>query len=103
MTDADDRLKALFAEDLPPACDPVFSAGVMEAVARRRFLLDVAKLSGVTLLGGLTLWAVWPAVAPNLAVLGQGLSPVMACLTLAVTAVILMDRSVTSASPLKHD
>ena len=45
MTDA--HLKALFAEDQPPARDPAFSAAVMAAGVRRRFLWDVARLSGV--------------------------------------------------------
>jgi len=36
----DDRLKALFAYDEPPARDPAFSAAVMEKIMRRRFLAD---------------------------------------------------------------
>jgi hypothetical protein len=103
MMDADDRLKALFAMDEPPARDPAFSASVMADIARRRFLMDVAMLSGVSILGALVLWAAWPALAPLLSTLGRGLSPVMASLTLAATAVILLEGRVTSATALKHD
>lgn len=103
MTDADDRLKALFGEDELPARDPVFTTAVMETIARRRFYLEVARLSGVTALGGLVLWAVWPVLTPILADLVPGLSPVMACLTLAVTAVVLLDGRVTAAAGVKHD
>ena len=66
MTDADDRLRALFAQDEPPARDPAFSSAVMAEIARRAFLAEMATLSGVTALGGLVLWAVWPVVAPAL-------------------------------------
>ena len=52
MTQADDRLKALFALDEPPARDPAFSTAVMEQVMRRRFQEDVALLCGVSVVGG---------------------------------------------------
>jgi hypothetical protein len=72
-------------------------------VARRRFVADVALLSGATALSALALWALWPVVSPALAALGEGLAPVAACVSLAVTAVILTDRRVTFAGLLKHD
>jgi hypothetical protein len=94
MTDAedrgaDDRLKALFAQDEPPARDPAFSTAVMEAVVRRRFIEDLALLSGVTLVGGAVLWALWPSLSPVVTSLSQGLAPVAACLTLAAIVVTL--------------
>jgi hypothetical protein len=95
MTEADVRLKDLFAEDAPLARDPAFSAAVMEKIVRRRFVVDVARLSGVTALGGLVLWAVWPALAPIMADLGPGLMPVAACVTLAVTAILVIEGRVT--------
>ena len=52
MTDADDQLEGAVREDEPPVRDPAFSAAVMAEVARRRFLMDVAMLSGVTPMGG---------------------------------------------------
>ena len=103
MTDADDRLKALFAQDEPPARDPVFSTAVMEQIARRRFVEEVGLLSGATLIGAVVLWLLWPAVTPILAPLGQSLMPVMASLTVAAAAVFFLDGRVTAAAILKHD
>jgi hypothetical protein len=91
MTDADDRLKALFAADEPPARDPQFSAAVMAEVARRQFVWDVGVLSVAAGAVAGVLWASWPTVAPALAGLGQSLLPVGACLTLAASAILLFD------------
>jgi hypothetical protein len=96
MTDA--HLKALFAEDEPPARDPAFSAAVMADIARRRFVLDVAWLSGVTALGGVVLWALWPVLDPLLAQAGPQLGPVAAAVTLAIVAVMAVDGRVTAAA-----
>jgi len=101
MTNADDRLKALFAEDEPSARDAAFSTAVMEEIARRRFLADVGILSGVSFAGGLVLWSLWPSLAPMLENLSQGLVPVVACLTLAATAVAVLDRRVGAALGLE--
>jgi hypothetical protein len=101
MTDADDRLRSLFAQDEPPARDPAFSAAVMEEIARRRFLADVGLLSGVTVAGGLVLWSLWPSLAPVLTDLAQGLAPVVACITLAATAVAALDARVGAAVGLE--
>lgn len=94
MTDA--HLKALFAEDEPPARDPAFSAAVMEAVARRRFVLDVAHLSGATAIGGLVLWGVWPLLGPLLAQAGPQMGPAAAAVTLAVVTLLALDGRVTA-------
>jgi len=102
MTDADDRLKALFAEDEPPARDPAFSAAVMAEVIRRRFIVDMALLASVATAGGFLLWALWPSIAPALATLSQGLAPVGACLTLAAAAVVLLDRGVIPLDRRNH-
>jgi len=91
MTGADDRLKALFAQDEPPARDPVFSTAVMEELARRRFVADVALAAAVAVAGGFALWLVWPSLQPALPALAQGLAPLGACATLAIAAVMLMD------------
>ena len=55
MTDADDRLKALFAQDEPPARDAAFSAAVMAEVVRRRFIVDMALLATATTAGAFVL------------------------------------------------
>src|SRR5262245_20921407 len=92
MTDADARLKALFADDEPPAQDPVFATAVMQEIARRRFIFDVALLSGATLAGGLVLWALWPLLGPMVKQLSVSLTPLIGCGTLALAAVMLMER-----------
>ncbi len=86
----DDRLKALFACDEPPARDPAFSATVMAEVMRRRFMADVAMLSGVSALGGAALWALWPSLQPALVSISQGLAPLMVAGGLSIGAVVLL-------------
>jgi len=83
MTDADDRLKALFALDEPPARDPGFTTAVMEEIARREFRADMLQLAGVTALGALVLWALWPVVTPILTTASEALLPAAAGLALA--------------------
>jgi len=94
MTQADDRLKALFAPDEPPARDPAFSTAVMEELARRRFVGDVALAAAVAVAGGFALWLVWPILQPAMPALARGLAPLGACATLAVAAVMLLDRGI---------
>ena len=87
---ADDRLKALFAQDEPPMRDTAFSAEVMEKVMRQRFRDEVALLSGVSVIGGGALWLVWPTLQAGLVTVAQGLAPaasavaMAACITLVV-------------------
>jgi hypothetical protein len=100
---ADDRLKALFAEDEPPARDPVFSTAVMAEIARRQFQDDVVLLSGVTLIGGVILWALWPSLTPVVTSLSQGMAPVAACLTLAAVVIRLAGGRPGAALGFEHD
>lgn len=86
----DDRLRALFAYDEPPARDPAFSSAVMEQVMRRRFMADMAFLSGVSALGGTALWALWPSLQPVLVTVSQGLAPAMVAGALALGAVVVL-------------
>ena len=102
MTDADDRLKALFAGDEPPARDPAFSAAVMAEVIRRRFVVDMALLATAATAGGFLLWALWPSLQPLVTTVAPALAPVGACLTLAVAAVLLLDRGVVPLDPRNH-
>jgi hypothetical protein len=90
MTQADDRLKALFAEDLPPARDPVFSTVVMEQVMRRRFREDVAMLSGVSVVGAGAMWFVWPTLQTALVAVSQGLAPALGAVALAFCATMIL-------------
>lgn len=86
----DDRLKALFAYDEPPQRDPAFSSAVMAQVIRRRFMTDVAMLSGISALGGAALWALWPSLQPALVSISQGLAPLLVAGGLAIGAVVLL-------------
>ncbi|MFN3585093.1 hypothetical protein [Phenylobacterium sp.] len=90
MNEADDRLRALFALDEPPARDPAFSAEVMAAVMRRELLADVAVLSGAAFVGALALWALWPVLEPTLVAMSRGLAPTAAALALAAGALAIL-------------
>ena len=90
MTQADDRLKALFAEDQPPAQDATFTMGVMEKVMRQRFREDVALLSGVSVVGAGAMWLVWPTLQPALVAVSQGLSPAVGAIGLAICALMIL-------------
>ena len=90
MTQADDRLKALFAQDEPEVRDPVFATAVMEKVMRRRFQEDVAMLSGVSLVGGGVFWLVWPTIQPALVALSQGLAPALGAAAVAACALAII-------------
>jgi hypothetical protein len=97
MTQADDRLKALFALDEPSARDPVFSTAVMEKVMRQRFREDVALLSGVSVVGGGALWLVWPTLQPALVAVSQGLFPALGAIALAFCAAMILGGRPASA------
>jgi hypothetical protein len=97
MTQADDRLKALFALDEPARRDPVFSTTVMEKLMRRRFQEDVALLSGLSVVGGGAFWLLWPTFQPVLVSLSQGLVPALGGIALAAaTLVVLQGRPVSA-------
>lgn len=86
MNPADDRLKALFAQDAPPERDTAFCAEVMEQVMRRRFREEVAMLSGVSVIGAGALWLVWPTLQQGLVTVSQGLAPAAGAVALAACA-----------------
>lgn len=86
----DDRLKALFAQDLPPARDAHFSAAVSERLVRRRWLQDMALLAGLSVLGALALWALWPVLHPALTAVSDRLAPAAWALALAFSAVAIL-------------
>ena len=102
-TAVDARLRALFAADAPSARDPMFSAAVMARIARRQFVGDVVLHSGVTALGALVLWALWPSLQPLAATLGRELAPVAACLTLAVVALVMAGGRRVVTFGFEHD
>jgi hypothetical protein len=90
MTQADDRLKALFAQDEPASLDPAFSTAVMEKVMRRRFQEDVALLSGLSVVGGGVFWLLWPTLQPAVLSLSQGLAPALGAIGLAAGALVIL-------------
>lgn len=92
----DDRLAALFAAELPPARDMEFQAEVLAALARRRFAADMLLLSTVTSVAGAGLWLIWPALAPTLEALGQGLAPGLAAVIAAGSIVALTSGRILS-------
>jgi len=99
MTPADDRLTALFAQDEPPSHDPAFSAAVMERLVRRRWLQDMAFLAGLSGLGGLVLWSVWPVMQPALTAVSGALAPAAFGVALALSAVAVLGGQVFHAPP----
>lgn len=93
MAANDAQLKALFAVDEPPARDPAFQTAVMEAVAQRKFVMDVTVVSaGAGLLAG-ALWWAWPVLQPILAPLHDIALPVAAGLTLAGIVLLAAERA----------
>lgn len=101
MTQADDRLRALFSQDEPPARDAVFSTAIMEKIARRRFQEDVALLCGVSVVGAGVLWGVWPTLQPALVAISQGLAPALGAVALAFCAAMILGGRPTSALGLE--
>jgi hypothetical protein len=63
MTDADQLLSALWAEDEPPARDPAFVAATLQAVARRRFQRQLLALAPTTVAAAAVAWSAAPFVA----------------------------------------
>jgi hypothetical protein len=88
-TSPDARLAALFAAETPPARDIDFQAGVLAAVARRRFAADMMMLSTLVTLGSVCLWLLWPVLAPTLEALARGLAPGLAAVVVAASVLAL--------------
>jgi len=79
----DQRLKAAFAFDEPPARDYRFTAEVMQAVARRRLILSLVMLLPPTIAAMAVLWAVAPQFEPLFETGIQALRPAAAIVTVA--------------------
>jgi len=62
-------------------------------------LADMGLLAATTTAGGFVLWALWPVLSPMLTTVSQGLVPVVACLTLAATAVAVLDGRLLPGGP----
>jgi hypothetical protein len=66
MTDPETRLAALWAQDEPPAQDPIFVGVVATRIEQRRWLQTALELSVLGLAALAVGWAVWPFVAADL-------------------------------------
>jgi hypothetical protein len=97
MRQADDRLKALFALDEPPAQDPVFQAVVMEQVMRQRLREEVALLCGVSVVAAGVLWLVWPTLQPALVAVAQWMAPALGAIAIAFCATMILGGRPASA------
>lgn len=100
-TSADDRLKALFAQDEPPARDPAFSAALMERMARRRCLQDLGVLALVSVLGAVGLWGIWPVIGPAMTAISGQLAPAAFALAIALSAVAVLGGRGNEAMPVE--
>jgi len=60
MSDADDRLKALFAADAPPARDPAFVLEVAHRMQQRRLWLELIGRVPWVIAASAILWVMTP-------------------------------------------
>ncbi|WP_394763450.1 hypothetical protein [Phenylobacterium sp.] len=97
MTQADDRLKALFALDDAPALDPAFSHAVMEQVMRQRLREEVALLCAVSVVAAGVLWLIWPTLQPVLVAVSHWLAPALGAIVVAACAAIILGARPTAA------
>jgi hypothetical protein len=97
MTQVDDRLKALFAQDEPAVRDTGFSASVMEKVMRRQFQEEVALLCVVSLVGASVLWLVWPMLLRALVAISQGLAPALGAVAVAGCVLMMLGAKPATA------
>lgn len=97
MTQADDRLKALFALDAPPAQDLVFTTAVMEQVMRQRLREEVALLCAVSVVAAGVLWLVWPILHPALVAVSQWLAPALGAIFIAICASMILGARPSAA------
>lgn len=101
MTQADDRLKSLFAMSEPPSRDLAFSACVMARVLRQRFIEDVVLMVVATLIGGSVLWALWPRLQPMLVALSESFASIAGAIVLAACAGVILSGRAGSALGLE--
>jgi len=80
MSEIDRRLNDIFAADAPPARDPAFVFGVLQAEERRRLGLSVLLQAAAAVTGGALLWAALPWLAPGM----EAAAPVMGVFSVAM-------------------
>lgn len=84
MMQADQRLKALFDQDLPPLRDVVFQEKVLQTLARRLLWQDLFTLAAACCSAVLLLRLVLPDLEPVIIGLGRQLTPGLSILVLSL-------------------
>lgn len=79
----DDKLKALFAADRPPAPDYLFQTAVAQRIAARRAWATVGALVPWGIAAAAGLWGLQPVIEPLAEGLNQALVPVAGMLGVA--------------------
>ncbi|MEC9250437.1 MAG: hypothetical protein VX501_07295 [Pseudomonadota bacterium] len=97
---SNETLENLFAMDDVPAFDPAFRAGVMRAVARRRFLVELAVLACASVVLLIVLLASGDALATAAAQMLSSLDTAGATLVIAGGVAFLGHALVTRAISL---
>ncbi len=100
MRMSNETLENLFAMDDVPAFDPAFRAGVMRAVARRRFLVELAVLACASVVLLIVLLASGDALATAAAQMLSSLDTAGATLVIAGGVAFLGHALVTRAISL---
>lgn len=85
---AEQRLSAFLQEARPPQQDPVFTAEVLRAVARRELKAQLAASAVIAIAAAVGLWACAPILNAVIEPMALTLPPVAALLTL--TAVFVL-------------
>ncbi|OYU70115.1 MAG: hypothetical protein CFE28_08985 [Alphaproteobacteria bacterium PA2] len=81
---ADEKLKALFAEDMPRARDLVFQESVLQALARKIFWQELSILAAACGSAVVLIWMVAPSLEPLLIQFGRLLTPGLVIMVLGV-------------------
>ena len=82
MTPADQKLRALFDDDLPPARDVIFQESVLPALDRRILWQEISILAAACGSGMILLWMLLPSLEPVLVSLGRVATPGLTILAL---------------------
>ncbi|HAQ34676.1 MAG: hypothetical protein CMF74_02235 [Maricaulis sp.] len=85
----DETLNAFFAADEAPFADPVFQAGVSEAIARRRMRVSIGLAAAISIALAAVAWSVAPFID---VIVSVGATPGLPAAALVVTLGLLLPR-----------
>ena len=91
MSDADLKLKAIFAADAPPARDPAFNLAVLHRIERRRLMLSTLVHAALAVALAGVLWAVWSAAADQVLDVSAEYAPAVALVVAALACLGLIE------------